>query len=58
MRGADLAATCVRVADALEGIPWLGARVAALRRAAPLAASLRLARWRITPAGGRILLEW
>ncbi|HQT94426.1 MAG TPA: hypothetical protein PK435_07335 [Thermoanaerobaculaceae bacterium] len=58
VRGADLATACVRVADALEGVPWLGARVATLRRAAPLAASLRLARWRITPAGGRILLEW
>ncbi len=58
VRGADIAAACVRVADALEGVPWLGARAAALRRAAPLAASLRLARWRITPAGGRILLEW
>jgi hypothetical protein len=58
VRGADLAAACLRVADALEGVPWLGARAPALRRAATLAASLRLARWRITPAGGRILLEW
>lgn len=58
VRGADLAAACVRVADAIEGIPWLGPRAAALRRAAPLAASLRLARWCITPTGGRILLEW
>jgi hypothetical protein len=58
VRGSDLAAVCVRVGNAIEGIPGLGQRAVALRRAAPLIASLRLARWRITPAGGRILLEW
>ncbi|TAM47238.1 MAG: hypothetical protein EPN53_12110 [Acidobacteria bacterium] len=58
VRGADLAAACERAADALERVPWLASRAAALRRAAPLAAGVRLARWRVTPAGGRIVLEW
>ncbi len=58
VRGADLAAACAAVADALDRVPWLVARAAALRRAAPLAASVRTARWAITPTGGRILLEW
>ena len=58
VRGADLAAACARAADALERVPWLVSRADALRRAAPLAKAVRLARWRVTPAGGRIVLEW
>jgi hypothetical protein len=58
VRGRDLAAACERAAGLLGRVPWLGGSAAALRRAAPLIAPLRLARWRLTAAGGRIVLEW
>ena len=58
LRGPELAAACLRLADRLEGLPLLGARTDALRSAAPALAAVREVRWRIVPAGGRISLEW
>ena len=58
LRGPEIAAACLRLADRLEGVPLLGARTDALRRAAPALAAVREARWRIVPAGGRISIEW
>ncbi len=58
VRGGDLAAACERAAGLLGRVPWLGGNAAALRRAAPLLAPVHLARWRLTAAGGRIVLEW
>ncbi len=58
LRGPEVAALCVRAAGALGPLPWMAERAAALRRAAPLVAPLRLARWRLVPDGGRIVLEW
>lgn len=58
VRGPELSVVCVRTADALGALWLLESRAAALRRAAPLVAEVRLARWRILPEGGRIRLEW
>jgi len=58
VRGDELSAACLRAADALEAFVVLGSRAAALRRAAPAVAAVRLARWRILPTGGAIRLEW
>jgi hypothetical protein len=58
VHGAGLARLFKRVADAAEGFPASASYVAAMRRGAPLLDSLRLARWRLLPLGGRILLEW
>ena len=58
LRGPELSAVCLRTADALERLWVFESRATALRRAAPLVAQVRLARWRILPEGGRIRLEW
>jgi hypothetical protein len=58
VHGADLARLLTRVADAADGFPASASYAAAMRRGAPLLESLRLARWRLLPLGGRILLEW
>jgi len=58
LRGAEMAAACRRLADGIEALPLLSARAAGLRRGAPALAAVRVARWRIVPAGGRISLEW
>jgi hypothetical protein len=58
VHGADLARLLRRVADAADGFPGSASYVAAVRRGAPLLESLRLARWRLLPLGGRILFEW
>ncbi len=58
VHGAHLAGLLGRVADATDGFPGSASYVAAMRRGAPLLESLRLARWRLLPLGGRILLEW
>lgn len=58
VRGPELAAACLRAADAFDALLVLGPRAVALRRAAPAVAAVRLARWRIVAAGGTIRLEW
>jgi len=58
VRGPELSAACVRAADALTALWLFRSRAEALRRAAPVVAAARLARWRILPDGGLIRLEW
>jgi hypothetical protein len=58
LHGADLAWAATRLANAADALTLLGARVEGLRRAAPLLAALARVRWRVTPRGGVIALEW
>jgi hypothetical protein len=58
VRGGDLAALARRVAGAEVVLVVTGADADDLRRAADLLDGLRAARWRVTPAGGRVVLEW
>jgi len=58
VRGPDLARACSTLAEAADGVPGGTALARTLARVAPLLAALRTARWRLTPAGGSILLEW
>ncbi len=58
VRGGDLAALARRVAEAEVVLVVTGADAADLRRAADLMDGVRAARWRVTPAGGRVVLEW
>jgi hypothetical protein len=58
VRGSELSTACIRAADAVDALWVLQSRAAAMRRAAPAVAALRLARWRIVPDGGVVRLEW
>ncbi len=58
VRGPDLARLCGAIAQECQDIPGGGELAAGLRRAAPLLEAVRLARWRLLPEGGHILLEW
>ena len=56
--GTDAAWALRRLAVAAAHLPFLEKRAAELRTAAAAVETLRRARWRIGPAGGRIELEW
>ncbi len=58
VRGGDLAALARRLAGSDALLVVAGVEPRDLRRAAGLLDGVRAARWRLTPAGGRILLEW
>ena len=58
VRGQDSAAALLRLAAGIEAVPLLATRADTLRRGAAALAKLRLARWRLVPAGGCIVLEW
>ncbi|MBI4914614.1 MAG: hypothetical protein HY825_02095 [Acidobacteria bacterium] len=58
VRGGDLAALARRLAGAEFVLVVTGADGADLRRAADLLDGIRAARWRVTPAGGCVVLEW
>jgi hypothetical protein len=58
VRGPALGRLCLRIAGAFQVIPGGARGAAGLRRAAPLLDAVRLARWRLLPQGGHVLLEW
>lgn len=58
LRGADAAYLLARVARVADEVPGFGRTARDLRAASSLCAALRAARWRITRAGGIIVLEW
>jgi hypothetical protein len=58
VHGPRLAAFCLRLARLLRDLPGAAPVADDARRAAPLLAAVRVARWRLRSTGGRILLEW